>query len=113
MEVRSGALFSPHDSEVYTSFVSSLPAVFLRNFRRHETVRKIEIGHYVSTMALHRNLVLLGTADRLILVLQDATVKETLVGHSDSVAALVSYEGVLVSCSGGEIIKWQPPALHL
>lgn len=113
VEVRSGALFSPYDSELYIAFVSSLPAVFLRDFRRHETVRKIEIGHYISTMALHRNLVLLGTADRLILVLQDANVKETLVGHSGAVAALVSYQGVLVSCSEGEIIKWQPPALQL
>lgn len=112
VEVRSGALFSPQDSEVYFAFVSSLPALFLRDFRKHETLRKIEVAHYVSILSLHRNLVLLGTADRLILVLQDIQVKETLVGHSDAVAALVSYQGTLVSCSDVEIIKWQPPAFQ-
>lgn len=107
VEVGSGARFSTQEKDIYVAFVNSLPMVFVRDYRKHEMVRRVEVGHYVTCMWTQGSTIFLGTSDRLVLVLDNDQVKDTLVGHSDEVTSLVSVPEALVSCSGVEIIKWQ------
>jgi len=107
----SYAKFSPIDGEVYLSIVLNLQYVIFRNFSTHETLQRVALNHFPTTLAVcpHGQTYVVGTQDNLVELFDFETHSiQDFKGHSSAVTSLAfSADGKqILSGAGEEVFLW-------
>jgi hypothetical protein len=83
--------------------------VFFRNYSTHSIVRKLDLGHFPTVLAVSTNFYAVGTADRLLILFTWESVRgDEIVSHVARTTdlAISEDETTIVSAGSTEVAVW-------